>query len=107
MDRHTLALISIIGSSLDVTGALYLAYLLLGGEHGPLRILTRAVTYGVLFGTGDGQRAHPLCRMGGRSRARKTHGRFGRWPDSDRLHTSIRSVLGDAARREHSVVRSI
>ena len=33
MDRHTLALISIIGSSLDVLGALYLAYDLLGGEH--------------------------------------------------------------------------
>ncbi len=54
MDKHTLALISIIGSSLDVLGALYLAYDLLGGEHGPLRILTRAVTYGALFGTGYG-----------------------------------------------------
>ena len=49
MDKHTLALISIIGSSLDVLGALYLAYDLLGGEHGPLRTLTRAVTYGALF----------------------------------------------------------
>lgn len=54
VDRHTLALISIIGSSLDVLGALYLAYDLLGGEHGPLRTLTRAVTYGALFGTGYG-----------------------------------------------------
>jgi len=54
MDKHTLALISIIGSSLDVLGALYLAYDLLGGEHGPLRILTRAVTYGALSGTGYG-----------------------------------------------------
>ena len=44
MDKHTLALISIIGSSLDVLGALYLAYDLLGGEPGPLRTLTRAVT---------------------------------------------------------------
>lgn len=52
MDKHTLALISVIGSSLDVLGALYLAYDLLGGEHGPLRILTRAVTYGLLFGSG-------------------------------------------------------
>lgn len=52
MDKHTLALISIIGSSLDVLGALYLAYDLLGGEHGPLRTLTRAVTYGALFGAG-------------------------------------------------------
>jgi hypothetical protein len=54
MDKHTLALISIIGSSLDVLGALYLSYDLLGGEHGPLRTLTRAVTYGVLFGAGYG-----------------------------------------------------
>src|ERR1700722_13563306 len=52
IDKHTLALISIIGSSLDGLGALYLAYDLLGGEHGPLRTLTRAVTYGALFGTG-------------------------------------------------------
>lgn len=54
VNRHTLALISIIGSSLDVLGALYLAYDLLGGEHGPLRTLTRAVTYGALFGIGYG-----------------------------------------------------
>ena len=52
IDRHIVALISIVGSSLDVLGALYLAYDLLGGEHGPLRTLTRAVTYGALFGTG-------------------------------------------------------
>ena len=52
MDKHTLALISVIGSSLDVLGTLYLAYDLLGGEHGPLRVLTRAVTYGLLFGAG-------------------------------------------------------
>jgi len=54
VDKHTLALVSIVGSSLDVLGALYLAYDLLGGEHGPLRTLTRAVTYGTLFGTGYG-----------------------------------------------------
>jgi hypothetical protein len=30
-------------------GGLYLAYDLFGGKHGPLRTLTRAVTYGVLF----------------------------------------------------------
>lgn len=60
IDKHTLALISIIGSSLDVLGALYLAYDLLGGEHGPLRTLTRAVTYGVLFGTGYGVALGPV-----------------------------------------------
>src|SRR5580765_1759396 len=54
IDRHTIALLSIIGTSLDVLGALYLAYDLLGGEHGPLRTLTRAVTYGALFGVGYG-----------------------------------------------------
>jgi hypothetical protein len=50
IDKHTLAMISIAGSSLDVLGALYLSYDLLGGEHGPLRTLTRGVTYAVLFG---------------------------------------------------------
>ena len=54
IDKHTVALISIVGSSLDMLGALYLAYDLLGGEHGPLRTLTRAVTYGALFGVGYG-----------------------------------------------------
>lgn len=52
LDKHTLALISIAGSFVDVLGALYLAYDLLGGEHGPLRTLTRGVTYGVMFGAG-------------------------------------------------------
>jgi hypothetical protein len=63
MDRHTLALISIIGSSLDVLGALYLAYDLLGGEHGPLRTLTRGVTYGALFGTGYGLALGPVAGL--------------------------------------------
>src|ERR1700731_3122775 len=54
IDKHTLALVSIVGSSLDALGALYLAYDLLGGEHGPLRTLTRGVTYGALFGVGYG-----------------------------------------------------
>ncbi|HEY6328654.1 MAG TPA: hypothetical protein VI756_04910, partial [Blastocatellia bacterium] len=60
MDKHTLALISIVGSSLDVLGALYLAYDLLGGDHGPLRTLTRAVTYGILFGAGYGLAGGPV-----------------------------------------------
>jgi hypothetical protein len=54
IDKHTLALISIVGSALDVLGALYLSYDLLGAEHGPLRTLTRGVTYGALFGVGYG-----------------------------------------------------
>src|SRR5260370_42342845 len=60
IDKHTLALVSIVGSSLDVLGALYLAYDLLGGEHGPLRTLTRGVTYGVLFGVGYGLALGPV-----------------------------------------------
>jgi hypothetical protein len=60
IDKHTLALVSIIGSFLDVLGALYLAYDLLGGEHGPLRTLTRGVTYGTLFGVGYGLALGPV-----------------------------------------------
>jgi hypothetical protein len=60
IDRHTVALISIVGSSLDLLGAMYLAYDLLGGEHGPLRTLTRGVTYGALFGTGFGLALGPV-----------------------------------------------
>jgi hypothetical protein len=60
VDKYTLALVSIVGSSLDVLGALYLAYDLLGGEHGPLRTLTRGVTYGVLFGAGYGLALGPI-----------------------------------------------
>ncbi len=60
MDKHTLAVIGIIGNSLDLLGALYLAYDLLGGEHGPLRTLTRGVTYGALFGTGYGIALGPV-----------------------------------------------
>jgi hypothetical protein len=63
IDRHTLAIISIVGSSLDVLGALYLAYDLLGGEHGPLRTLTRGVTYGALFGAGYGLALGPIFGM--------------------------------------------
>src|SRR5712672_4667336 len=54
MDHHTVAAISIAGTSLDVLGSLYLAYDLLGGQHGPLRLLTRAVTYSIVFGVGYG-----------------------------------------------------
>jgi hypothetical protein len=54
VDKHTLAIVSIVGSSLDVLGALYLAYDLLGGQEGPLRALTRVVTYSIVFGLGFG-----------------------------------------------------
>src|SRR5437868_9862393 len=54
MDRHVIAAISIAGVSLDFLGGMYLAYDLLGGKHGPLRTLTRAVTYGLLFAASFG-----------------------------------------------------
>lgn len=54
MDHHTVAIVSIAGTCLDVLGSLYLAYDLLGGRQGPLRLLTRAVTYTVVFGVGYG-----------------------------------------------------
>ena len=60
IDRHTLAVVSIADSSLDVLSALYLAYDLLGGEHGPLRTLTRGVTYGALYGAGYGLALGPV-----------------------------------------------
>ena len=52
MDHHTVAAVSIAGTCLDVIGSLYLAYDLLGGQHGPLRLLTRAMTYSIVFGVG-------------------------------------------------------
>jgi hypothetical protein len=54
LTQQTVAAISIGGSGLDVLGSLYLAYDLLGGEHGPLRVLTRMVTYSILIGLGFG-----------------------------------------------------
>ncbi len=60
IDKHMLALVTIVGSSIDMLGALYLAYDLLGGEHGPLRTLTRGVTYGALFGVGYGLALGPV-----------------------------------------------
>jgi hypothetical protein len=39
MDHHAVAAVSITGTCLDVVGSLYLAYDLLGGQDGPLRLL--------------------------------------------------------------------
>jgi hypothetical protein len=60
MNHHTLAVVSIVGSCLDLLGALYLAYDLLGGEHGPLRAVSRGVTYGALFAIGYGISLGPV-----------------------------------------------
>lgn len=54
MDHHTLAAVSITRTFLDVLGSLYLAYDLLGGQHGPLRLLTRAVTYSIVSESATG-----------------------------------------------------
>jgi hypothetical protein len=42
-------IVSLTGLILDVLGGLYLAYDLLGGKKGPLRLLTRVVTYSVCY----------------------------------------------------------
>jgi hypothetical protein len=54
MDHHAVAAVSVIGICLDLLGGLYLAYDLLGGQNGPLRLLTRMATYSILFGIGFG-----------------------------------------------------
>jgi hypothetical protein len=60
IDRHLVAAISLAGIVLDVMGGLYLAYDLLGGSHGPLRVLTRAVTYTLFFMLGYGFSLGPI-----------------------------------------------
>jgi hypothetical protein len=47
-------LLSITGVVLDGLGGLYLAYELLGGKHGALRLLSRLLTYSAIFGLGYG-----------------------------------------------------
>jgi hypothetical protein len=49
LDHHLLASITLFGMALDGLGSLYLAYDLLGGNNGPLRVLARSVTYGLIF----------------------------------------------------------
>jgi hypothetical protein len=101
MDRHTLAVISITGCSLDVLGALYLAYDLLGGKHGPLRTLTRIVTYSVIFGAGFGLAlglefglacglAHGITLGFEYSRVSKHEPDPGFWQDA--MHSAIRGL---------------
>jgi hypothetical protein len=52
IDHHILASLSIAGTCLDVLGTLFLAYGLLGGQNGPLRLISRMVMYSLVFGTG-------------------------------------------------------
>ena len=101
IDKHTLALISLVGCSIDVLGSLYLAYDLLGGEHGPLRTLTRGVTYGTLFGAGyslgfglvfglASGAAHGLTLAWELSRASRGESKPGFWVDA--AMSAIRGV---------------
>jgi hypothetical protein len=52
ISHHVVASVSLAGSAFDFFGGLYLAYDLLGGQHGPLRTLTRGLTYSLLCGLG-------------------------------------------------------
>jgi len=52
IDHHIVAAIALTGTVLNLLGALYLSYDLLGGQHGALRTLTRTVTYAGLFFAG-------------------------------------------------------
>jgi hypothetical protein len=45
---------SLTGVILDALGGLYLAYDLLGGKQGPLRTITKSVSYGAFFGIAYG-----------------------------------------------------
>jgi len=51
---QVLPLLSLTGVVLDALGGLYLAYDLLGGKRGPLRLLSSLLTYSAIFGLGYG-----------------------------------------------------
>ena len=74
---HLIPILSLAGVILDALGGLYLAYDLLGGKRGPLRIVTKSVSYGVMFGSAYGlTRLH--IRRGHRTQRRTRN--FGRSP---------------------------
>jgi hypothetical protein len=49
-EHDLISMLSLAGVLLDALGGLYLAYDLLGGKNGPLRAVTKSVSYGMLFG---------------------------------------------------------
>lgn len=51
---HEIALLNILGSVLAILGSIYWAYELLGGQKGPMNLLTRTVSYSLMFGLGYG-----------------------------------------------------
>jgi hypothetical protein len=54
IDNKTIAWFGIAGTVCDAVGGLYLTYELLGGRQGPLGLITRAATYGLVFALGYG-----------------------------------------------------
>ena len=52
--HHLIPMLSLAGVILDALGGLYLAYDLLGGKKGPLRMVTKSVSYGAMFGSAYG-----------------------------------------------------
>lgn len=57
--------LSLIGVILDGLGGLYLAYDLLGGPNGPLRTVSKSVSYGIMFGTCYGLALGPWFGLAG------------------------------------------
>ncbi|MFI5360762.1 MAG: hypothetical protein ACHQ49_02230 [Elusimicrobiota bacterium] len=54
LSNKTLACFGAAGTLSDAVGGIYLTYDLLGGRTGPLGLVTRAATYGFIFGLGYG-----------------------------------------------------
>lgn len=54
MPAHVADALNLAGLVVSTLGALYVTYDLLGGRQGPLRWLTRAISYAVVFGLGYG-----------------------------------------------------
>jgi hypothetical protein len=52
--NQIISLVSLTGVVLNALGGLYLAYDLLGGKQGPLRLLSRLFTYSAIIGLGYG-----------------------------------------------------
>jgi hypothetical protein len=63
--QRAIPLLALTGVVLDALGGLYLAYDLLGGHRGPLRILSRLLTYSALFGLGFGLTLGPWFGIAG------------------------------------------
>jgi hypothetical protein len=60
IENRTLAWFGLSGALCDAVGGLYLTYELLGGARGPLGLITRAATYGLIFAAGYGLAFGPL-----------------------------------------------